>query len=304
MRVQRYGVRARCWRSASSCGGAGRWNRSRIPAASTHAAVAAARSPVKNATRAIPSRAEAVTLGSPSRRPKTNAPCTGSGLLRCRPRPRGNAPRRRVEVVLDGDDRRRLDAGVGLALWLVHTPSEPASGRSSSRRSRCSRSSSSGRALPASSARVPCGAPASPGAVVRSPAPHGSPGSWVRSSRGSTSCSRSVGCCSIRSSPSRVSHSSVARPTGVRVSHSPRRRGPRSTSASVRSCATPPAQKCEQSARRSKRAEPRLTCFPLGQARLVGSPGWTRTSNPSVNSRMLCQLSYRGSSGWDSLRPG
>src|ERR671916_3304164 len=24
------------------------------------------------------------------------------------------------------------------------------------------------------------------------------------------------------------------------------------------------------------------------------SPGWTRTSNPSVNSRMLCQLSYRG----------
>src|SRR4051794_16146763 len=25
------------------------------------------------------------------------------------------------------------------------------------------------------------------------------------------------------------------------------------------------------------------------------SPGWTRTNNPSVNSRMLCQLSYRGS---------
>jgi hypothetical protein len=25
------------------------------------------------------------------------------------------------------------------------------------------------------------------------------------------------------------------------------------------------------------------------------SPGWTRTSNPSVNSRTLCQLSYRGS---------
>ncbi len=25
------------------------------------------------------------------------------------------------------------------------------------------------------------------------------------------------------------------------------------------------------------------------------SPGWTRTSNPSVNSRMLCQLSYEGS---------
>ena len=27
------------------------------------------------------------------------------------------------------------------------------------------------------------------------------------------------------------------------------------------------------------------------------SPGWTRTNNPSVNSRMLCQLSYRGSRG-------
>ena len=24
------------------------------------------------------------------------------------------------------------------------------------------------------------------------------------------------------------------------------------------------------------------------------SPGWTRTSNPPVNSRMLCQLSYAG----------
>ena len=27
---------------------------------------------------------------------------------------------------------------------------------------------------------------------------------------------------------------------------------------------------------------------------LICSPGWTRTTNPSVNSRMLCQLSYRG----------
>ena len=25
-----------------------------------------------------------------------------------------------------------------------------------------------------------------------------------------------------------------------------------------------------------------------------GSPDWTRTSNPSINSRMLCQLSYGG----------
>ena len=26
----------------------------------------------------------------------------------------------------------------------------------------------------------------------------------------------------------------------------------------------------------------------------IGSPDWTRTSNPSINSRMLCQLSYGG----------
>ncbi len=31
------------------------------------------------------------------------------------------------------------------------------------------------------------------------------------------------------------------------------------------------------------------------------SPGWTRTNNPPVNSRMLCQLSYRGSLGRESL---
>src|SRR6266576_450222 len=27
---------------------------------------------------------------------------------------------------------------------------------------------------------------------------------------------------------------------------------------------------------------------------MLSSPGWTRTNNPPVNSRMLCQLSYRG----------
>ena len=32
-----------------------------------------------------------------------------------------------------------------------------------------------------------------------------------------------------------------------------------------------------------------------GQRPSSGSPGWTRTNNPPVNSRMLCQLSYRGS---------
>ena len=32
-----------------------------------------------------------------------------------------------------------------------------------------------------------------------------------------------------------------------------------------------------------------------------GSSGWTRTNNPSVNSRLLCRLSYRGSSGADEM---
>ena len=34
-----------------------------------------------------------------------------------------------------------------------------------------------------------------------------------------------------------------------------------------------------------------------GQRPSSRSPGWTRTNNPPVNSRMLCQLSYRGSCG-------
>jgi hypothetical protein len=29
-----------------------------------------------------------------------------------------------------------------------------------------------------------------------------------------------------------------------------------------------------------------------------GSPEWTRTTNPAINSRMLCQLSYGGTVAW------
>jgi hypothetical protein len=32
----------------------------------------------------------------------------------------------------------------------------------------------------------------------------------------------------------------------------------------------------------------------LHEQAFLYSPGWTRTNNPPVNSRMLCQLSYRG----------
>ena len=42
------------------------------------------------------------------------------------------------------------------------------------------------------------------------------------------------------------------------------------------------------------RRKPGPFCVSAGQTRLAGSPDWTRTSNPSINSRMLCQLSYGG----------
>ena len=34
--------------------------------------------------------------------------------------------------------------------------------------------------------------------------------------------------------------------------------------------------------------------FPRSEEGMCGSPNWTRTNNPSINSRMLCQLSYGG----------
>src|SRR4051794_38670501 len=37
---------------------------------------------------------------------------------------------------------------------------------------------------------------------------------------------------------------------------------------------------------------------------LLCSPGWTRSNNPPVNSRMLCQLSYRGSNSGKVSKPG
>ena len=43
---------------------------------------------------------------------------------------------------------------------------------------------------------------------------------------------------------------------------------------------------------KAKKAEP-LTREVLSMDK-TGSPGWTRTSNPLVNSQVLCQLSYRG----------
>ena len=49
------------------------------------------------------------------------------------------------------------------------------------------------------------------------------------------------------------------------------------------------------SARSRSGSPPRETGNPLFPGGLGGSPGWTRTNNPPVNSRMLCQLSYRGS---------
>src|SRR6476619_5976697 len=43
----------------------------------------------------------------------------------------------------------------------------------------------------------------------------------------------------------------------------------------------------------------------LHEQGFCSSPGWTRTNNPPVNSRMLCQLSYRGRQRPDCSRaPG
>jgi integrase len=51
----------------------------------------------------------------------------------------------------------------------------------------------------------------------------------------------------------------------------------------------------------SRRVPILLEAFALVRA-LDGSPRRTRTFNPSVNSRMLCQLSYRGSLAWLAYR--
>jgi hypothetical protein len=48
----------------------------------------------------------------------------------------------------------------------------------------------------------------------------------------------------------------------------------------------------------SKESAPNGAPFIFGLRKGVeNSPAWTRTKNPSVNSRMLCQLSYRGKLG-------
>ena len=52
------------------------------------------------------------------------------------------------------------------------------------------------------------------------------------------------------------------------------------------------AARALQADSRPDEGRPRL--MPRAQT-MPNSPGWTRTNNPPVNSRMLCQLSYRGS---------
>ncbi len=48
------------------------------------------------------------------------------------------------------------------------------------------------------------------------------------------------------------------------------------------------------------RSQPDCPRPPMRTTRVIhGSRGWTRTSNPSINSRMLCQLSYAGLSERD-----
>ena len=91
-RATRVRALSECRRSVRSCGGAGRWNRSRMPAASTNRAVAASRSPaVRRGVRALRGR----TRSRPVRRagdPVPAPPGIGPGLRRCRRRLRGSAP--------------------------------------------------------------------------------------------------------------------------------------------------------------------------------------------------------------------
>jgi hypothetical protein len=60
-------------------------------------------------------------------------------------------------------------------------------------------------------------------------------------------------------------------------------------------CPCPGSQGALQSDR-AKNSFQELRKSAAPSAALRGSPGWTRTNNPPVNSRMLYQLSYRGSS--------
>src|SRR5206468_451292 len=52
---------------------------------------------------------------------------------------------------------------------------------------------------------------------------------------------------------------------------------------------------CEACQEGSRRPRPGRSGVRRSERRDFSSPGWTRTNNPPVNSRMLCQLSYRGS---------
>src|SRR5206468_11903999 len=51
---------------------------------------------------------------------------------------------------------------------------------------------------------------------------------------------------------------------------------------------------CEACQEGSRRPRPGRSGVRRSERRDFSSPGWTRTNNPPVNSRMLCQLSYRG----------
>ena len=51
---------------------------------------------------------------------------------------------------------------------------------------------------------------------------------------------------------------------------------------------------------RTSGAKPQVSALTWG----FGSSDWTRTSNPSINSRMLCRLSYGGPSRPERRAPG
>ena len=71
----------------------------------------------------------------------------------------------------------------------------------------------------------------------------------------------------------------------------PRRTTPRRPSSPKRACSADGGKKSGRKRRAPRRCPSYVS---LGLQAFCSSGGWTRTSNPPVNSRMLCQLSYAG----------
>ena len=97
---------------------------------------------------------------------------------------------------------------------------------------------------------------------------------------------------SRRCGRTRPTSTASAGPTSTRPSSSRGCRGPPASGSGPR---TPPRSRCSRWAGAPDPGTAASTSNGPREGPVFCSPGWTRTNNPPVNSRMLCQLSYRGS---------